>query len=653
MKTEVQENYKEFKSPDLEGDNHINKLQENLYLIDQKINNLLKIEEKTYDNFYVPYNMVFEEISNQNFYLSHINSVKNTDRTKEIVNKSLPILSEWSSKNAQREDIYEALNELLETDLTPAQKRSVEESLLSKKLSGVGLETDLKNKIKDINMRLSQLRNDYSNNLLDSTNKYKLVITNPEDVKEFPEDELKRHECENGNGWEFTLQAPSYSAYMKYGNNSNLRKELKKEYVTRSPENEEVIEELLTLKRELSELLGYKDYTEISLLTKMANDSDQVIDFLNNLKDKSLPIAEKEDQELLEFTRSEYGYKGDYLKTWDKSYYSNKYQEQKFKFKSEELKPYFEQSKVLDGLFNFLNEKFEMEFKEVTDTYIWDEKVRVFDIYRRGEEHSRVYFDLEARDDKRGGAWFSNSESYYELNDIKRTPVAYVTCNFTPSKDDLPSLLTHYEVVTLWHEMGHALQHICSEIKDPMFSGINGIEWDAVEWSSQFLELFAYEDDVLRSFAHHYETGEVIPDELIEKLNTIKSYMVGNMIKRQVSLSLFDMEIHKLKDTSKENVQDTLTKIRKDMNIQSIEGDKFQNGFQHIFGGGYSAGYYSYKWAEVLSIDAFIEFNKRNNPSEYYDKFLSKGSYLTSMEMFESYMGRKPNENSLIEYYLN
>jgi len=655
MKTEeLEDNYKDFKFPDLEGDNHINKLKENLEIIDERIDNLLTIENKTYDNFYIPYNMVFDKISDQNFYLNHINSVKNTDRTKEVVNQALPILSEWSSKNAQREDIYDALKQVLQTDLTKSQKRAVEESLLSKKLSGVGMEEDLKNKIKDINLRLSQLKNDYNNNLLESTKKYKLVITNPEDVKEFPEDELKRHEREDGDGWEFNLQAPSYSAYMKYGNNSELRKELKDQYVTRAPENEDIIEEMLTLKRELSELLGYKDYTEISLLTKMANDSDQVIDFLNNLKEKSLPIAKKEDETLLEFAKSEYDYDNDYLQPWDKSYYSNKYQEEKFEFKSEELKPYFEQNKVLEGLFNFLNDKFEMEFKEVAnDTYIWDDKVRVFDVYRKGEEHSRVYFDLESRDDKNGGAWMSNSQEGYEWNGDKRTPVAYVTCNFTPSTDDLPSLLKHTEVVTLWHEMGHILQHICSEIKDPIFSGINGIEWDAVEWSSQFLELFVYEEDILRSFAYHYETGEVIPNDLIDKLNSIKSYMVGNSIKRQVSFSLFDMEIHKLKDTSKENIQKVLTDIRQDMNIKTTEGDKFQNGFQHIFAGGYSAGYYSYKWAEVLSVDSFIEFNKRNNPTQYYDKFLSRGSSLTSMEMFEDYMGREPNENSLIEYYLS
>lgn len=645
-------NYKEFKYPDLE--NHTTKTKELLEEIDNSINSLLKIEGKNYYNFYVPYNMLFEKVSKHNFYLFHINSTKNTNKTQEVIKENLPILSEWSTKNAQREDLYDALQEVIKSDLTKAQKREVEESILSKELSGVGLEKSLKTKISNINLKLSELSNDFSNNLLKATKDYKLVITNPEDVKEFPEDELKRHENENGDGdgWEFTLQGPSYSSYMKYGNNPDKRKELHEAYLTRAPENENIIEEILSLRKEVSELLGYKNYSEISFLTKMVDNSDQVFKFLNTLKDKSLPIAEKEDQELKKFASSEYNI--DKLNPWDKSYYINKYKEKKFNFKQEELKPYFEQRNVLNGMIDFLNDKFNLEFKEVTnDTYIWDEKVIVYDITRNSKEHSRVYFDLESRDDKQGGAWMNNSETGYEWNGEKRIPIAYITCNFTPSTDDLPSLLKHSEVVTLWHEMGHALQHICSEVNDPILSGINGVEWDAVEWSSQFLELFTYEKDILQKFARHYQTNKVIPNDLINKINIMKNYRVGNNIKRQVEFSLFDMEIHTSDDTSKENVQDTLDNVREELNVETINNDKFQNGFAHIFSGGYSAGYYSYKWAEVLSIDSYLKFREENDYQKYYNEFLSKGSSLTSMEMFESYMGRKPDENSLINYYLN
>lgn len=645
MKTEV--DYKEFKYPDLE--NHTTKLKEILEEIDTNIDSLLKVEDKDYHNFYVPYNMLFEDVSKHNFYLSHINSTKNNDTTQEVNKRNLPILSEWSTQNSQREDIYGALQEVLKSDLTKAQKREVEESILSKKLSGIGMEEDLKNKISKINLKLSELSNDFSNNILKATKEYKLVITDPEDVREFPEDELPRHK--KGDVWEFNLQAPSYSAYMRYGSNSDLRKELHEAYLTRAPENEEIIEEILTLRKEKSNLLGYKDYSEISFLTKMVNGSDQVFNFLNTLKDKSLPISEKEDRELKDFVKSEYNI--DTLNPWDKSYYINKYKEKNFDFKPEELKPYFEQSNVLNGMFNFLNDKFNLEFKEVEDTYIWDEKVKVYDITRNSKEHSRVYFDLESRGDKSGGAWMNNSETGYEWGGEKRVPVAYVTCNFTPSTDDLPSLLTHDEVLTLWHEMGHVLQHICSEVKDPILSGINGVEWDAVEWSSQFLELFTYEKDILERFAHHYQTNEVIPYDLIDKINIMKNYRIGNSIKRQVEFGLFDMEIHTSDDTSKENIQNILNNIREGLSVETIPNDKFQNGFAHIFSGGYSAGYYSYKWAEVLSIDTYLRFREENDFDKYYNEFLSKGSSLTSMEMFENYMGRKPNENSLIDYYFN
>ena len=640
-------NYKEFKYPDLE--NHISNLKELLKEVDNKINDLLKIKSKNYDNFYVPYNMLFEKVSKHNFYLSHINSTKNTDDTQTVTKEILPILSDWSTKNAQREDIFKALVEVSNTNLTKSQKRAVNESILSKKLKGVGLKDELKEKITKINLRLSELSNNFSNNLLEATKKFKLEVTNPDDVREFPEDELKRHK--KGDIWEFNLQTPSYSAYLKYGSNPNIRKELYTAYVTRAPENEYIIEETLNLRNKLATLLGYKDYSEISFSTKMVDNSDQVFNFLNTLKEKSLPMAEKEDKELKGFVKNEYGVSD--LNPWDKSYYINKYKEKNFKFKSEDLKPFFEQSLVLKGLLNFLNDKFDLEFKEVTNTYTWDKKVKVYDVFKNNKEHSRVYFDLESRDDKRGGAWMNNSDTGYEWNGIKKIPVAYVTCNFTPSTADIPSLLTHSEVLTLWHEMGHILQHICSEVKDPIFSGINGVEWDAVEWSSQFLELFTYEKDVLQKFAIHYKTGEIIPDEYIDKINIMKNYRIGNSIKRQVELSLFDMKIHTTDNISKEKVQKILDNIRGELKIESITEDKFQNGFSHIFSGGYSAGYYSYKWAEVLSIDTFLEFIKRGDSEKYYNEFLSKGSSLTSMEMFENYMGRKPNENALIEYYFS
>ncbi|CAG7581778.1 MAG: Oligopeptidase A [uncultured marine phage] len=692
--------YPEFKNPNLET--YISDLKDLLQSVEDKVEKLLEIENKTYDNFLKPFWESYRELNLHSFYMGHINSVKNTDETQRIKTESLPIKSEWYTRMGQREDIYQALQEVYDTDLTAPQRRVIKESLLAKKLKGVGMDEESKKRIGEINTELSELSNQFSKNVLDATKEFTMEVTDFEDVKEFPKEELPRHKKEGTDHWEFTLQSPSISAYLKYGSNSDLRKQIQTAYVTRAPENEDLIEKMLTLKNEKANILGYKNHAEISLTTKMADSPEDVLEFLDRIKEKALPYKEKETQELLTFVKEEYGVEE--LNPWDKSYYINKYQEKYFDFKSEDLKPYFEQSKVLNGMFEFLGDKFGLGFVEV-DTYVWDSKVKVYDVYRNGEAHSRVYFDLEARDDKRGGAWMNNSHTGYvmsneeyikhlenkidninsdknvvirsqqyeqaaylrnaekeflsELEEVKESgkefkvlPIAYVTCNFTPSTDDLPSLLGHGEVNTLFHEMGHVLQHICSEVEDRAYAGIGGIEWDAVEWSSQFLELFVFESDVLKQFGKHHETGETITDDLIEKINKLRTYRAGSGIIRQLEFGKFDMKIYTSDDTSKEYIQSTLDNIREELGSDVTPGDKFQCGFSHIFSGGYSAGYYSYKWAEVLSVDSFLRFREMNDSEDYYDKFLAKGSSLPSMDMFVDYMGRKPSEEEYVKYVI-
>lgn len=694
--------YIDLKYPNLKT--YISDLEDILINTKSVVDELVNIDEKTYDSFLKPYFRAFDELHKHTWIFNHINSVKNTDETQKVKSDSLSILSKWYNEMGQREDIYESLLEVSNTNLDNSQSRVIKDSLLSFTLNGIGQTEDIKKRIGDINTELSSLSNDFSNNLLEST-KYSLIIDDPNDVKEFPTDELERHLYKDKDDkWEFNLQQPSYSAYMKYGSNPELRKKLYTAYVTRAPMNEDIIESILSLKNEKAKLLGYNNYAEISLLDKMAESPDEVIKFMERLKDKSLPFAKRDELELNQFVLDKYNVKD--INPWDMSYYINKYQDEIFDFRSEDLQPYFEQSSVLNGMFDFLNDQFGLSFVEVHNTYIWDDKVKVFDVTRNDKPHSRVYFDLESRDDKRGGAWMDESQTGYlasneeyleflnkkrlEVNEKKNEcsrnslyekaalyrdeeihieseiskyvkskdngrilPIAYVTCNFTPSTETLPSLLKHSEVETLFHEMGHILQHICSEVDDETYAGIGGIEWDAVEWSSQFLELFVYEPDVLRSFGKHYKTGEVIPDELIDKINLIKSYREGTSIIRQLELGMFDMKIHMSDDTSKESVQTILDDIRSDMNTTYIKEDKFQNGFSHIFAGGYSAGYYSYKWAEVLSVDAFLTYKETKDPDEYYDKFLSKGSSELSMDMFIDYVGREPSEESLIKYLLS
>ena len=640
--------YPEFKYPNLET--YISELESILNKSELVINELLKIDNKTYDTFLKPYFMAYEDINNHYFYLSHINSVKNTDDTQRVETESLPIMSDWYTKIGQRDDIHQALLEVSKTNLNPSQRIVIEQSLLSNKLKGIGQEDSIKKRLGEISKELSELSDSFSTNLLKATKDFKLEVKNPEDVSEFPDDELQRHVKEDTDHWEFTLQAPSYSAYLKYGSNTDIREKLSKALSTRATENEELIEKILTLKNEKAKILGYKNYAEISILTKMADSPNEIVGFLDRLATIALPIKSKEDDELLSFTERKYGVT--HLNSWDKGYYTNKYKESVYDFKSEDLKPYFEQSMVLNGLFDFLYEKFKLKFTKV-DTYVWDEKVTVYDITRNGEEHSRVYIDLESRDDKRSGAWMNNSEvGYVKENGEKVLPIAYITCNFTPSTDKLPSLLSHYEVETLFHEMGHVLQHVCSEVEDFTYAGIGGIEWDAVEWSSQFLELFVYEGDVLRKFGKHHETGEIIPDEFIKKINDLRTYRAANGIIGQVKNGKFDMTIFQSDDTSKEYVQSTLDKIIEDFGLESFDGNKWQCGFSQIFAGGYSAGYYSYKWSEVLSVDTFLKFRENDDSDKYYEEFLSKGSSLPSMDMFVNYMGRKPSEESLVNYLI-
>jgi len=348
------------------------------------------------------------------------------------------------------------------------------------------------------------------------------------------------------------------------------------------------------------------------------------------------------------------------------------------------------------GMFEFLREKFGLDFEQVTDTYVWDDKVSVYDVTRNGKAHSRVYFDNESRDDKNDGAWMDFSQTGYlqsneeyisdleskiqriqqdknkvidnkgyvrdlisKLEKAKESgeenwvlPIAYVTCNFTPSTSSNSSLLTHYEVTTLFHEMGHVLQHICSEVEDETYAGINGIEWDGVEWSSQFLELFAYESDVLKTFGKHYKSGKTISDDLIDKINRTRTYRQASILMKQLENGIFDMKIHTSDITTKEHIQSTLTCVRNELGIEVTKENKSQCSFGHIFSGEYSAGYYSYKWSEVLSVDSFLHLIKNNDNEDYYNKFLSKGSSEKSMDMFINYMGRKPNEEVLVKYLL-
>jgi oligopeptidase A len=439
---------------------------------------------------------------------------------------------------------------------------------------------------------------------------------------------------------------PSYIAYMTYGKNEKIREELYRAYVTRAPQNAAIIDELLRLRDEMSRLLGFDNYASYSLASKMAKDEKSVIDFLEKLIKNSKTQAANELKELQEIAKKS-------LKSFDTAYYSELLKQAKYDIDEELYRPYFEQNSVLEGTFDFLNRLFGITFKK-TNEELWHKKASSYDLYYEGKLKSRLYLDLEARKGKQGGAWMNNFQTHCqdEKGDEKLSS-AVIVCNFPPSKGKNPSLLRHDDVVTLFHEMGHAIHHMLSGVNENEVSGVNGVEWDAVEFPSQFLENFAYEPTVLKLFASHHKTKEIISDEMIEKLVRSKNFLSALGMLRQLEFSIFDFKLH-TKLFQGEEIQSLLDSIRKETAlIKPPSYNKFQNGFSHIFSGGYAAGYFSYKWAEVLSADAFLSVVDEgifgSKTAKKYLHVVLEGGGAKSMDtLFKDVMGREPNPDNLL-----
>ena len=622
----------------------------------KEIENLLKIENKTYKNFVKPYELLNVELGKLFQPIAHLNYVKNSPKTQEIYSALLPVLTEYYTNLGQDERIYKAFKEIYEKEknsLNQEQKKVLEDSIRDFELSGVSLPEEKRNKVKEINIKLSQLQNQFAQNLLNATNAYEMIIEDESILKEMPQSDKETAKTERDGKivYRFTLHQPSYIAFMTYATDREKREELYKAYSTRAPENDKVLEEILALRHEKANLLGFKNYAELSLATKMAQTPEEVINFLRDLAKKSKPQAEKEYEELNSYAKSK-GFK-DNIQAYDFAYWAEKLKKEKFNVNDEEYKPYFEKSSVIQGLFNFLNRLFKLEFKKV-DVPVWDEKVDVFHLYRNRQLIGRLYMDLEAREGKRDGAWMDDWIPHHtDLKGNKVLPVAHIVANFAPSTDKVPSLLRPYDVETLFHEMGHALHHLLSKVEEPSVSGTSGVEWDAVEFPSQFLEQFAYEPSILKTFAKHYETGEPMPEEMMERLKNAKNFLSALAMVRQLEFGLFDMLIHLDKYTAEE-VQQILNKVREEVSvIKPPKYNKFQWSFGHIFAGGYAAGYYSYKWAEVLSADAYFMFVDNGIYNDdiaesFYEEVLTKGGSKPAMEIFKSFAGRKPDINALL-----
>lgn len=648
--------FKEFNLDNLENSKEL--LEKFLDENRKKIDELLNIKNKTYKNFVLPFQEIGESINDFLTPIFHIDSVKNSEITTKVYEECIPVISKYETEISQNDKFYYAFKDIQSKEkstLNDIQNKVLENEIRDFKLSGCHLENNKKKRLEEINLKLSELSHKFSQNLLSATKSFEMIIEDFEDVKEIPASdlELAKFEEEGKTKYKFTLQMPSYLAYITYGTSREKREEIYKAYCTRAPQNGKIIEEILALKDEKVKILGFENYAQYSLATKMASKEEDVVSFLEELGKKAKVKAKEELNEIKEMALKD-GITD--FRSSDVSYYSEKLKKAQYDLDEEYYRPYFEQQSVLNGFFDFLHQMFNIKFTKA-NTPAWDEKVKVYDLSEDDKIVARIYIDLESRSDKKGGAWMNNWHTYHKnSNGEIKLPTAYIVGNFPPSTAETPSLLRHNDVVTLFHEMGHALHHLLSKIEEPFVSGISGVAWDTVEFPSQFLEYFSYDKDVLKLFAKHYQTGEVLDDEAIDKIIKAKNFQSSMATVRQVEFALFDFKVHQKLYKTEDEVQEILNSVRNEFSVMTPPSyNKFQNGFSHIFSGGYAAGYYSYKWAEVLSADAFYMFIDSGNifnkelGLKYRDTILSKGGSYDMDKLFFDFAQREPSVDSLLK----
>ena len=628
----------------------------------------------SWENVVAPIEEVDDHLSRIWSPVSHMNSVVNSDELREAYESCLPLLSEYGTWVGQHKGLFEAYKAIKASDafakLSQAQQKTITDSLRDFELSGIGLPADEQHRYGEISKRMSELGSKFSNNVLDATMGWTKHVADEKELAGMPESALAAAkaaaEAKELEGYLLTLDIPSYLPVMTYCDNQELRKELYEAYVTRASDrgpkagewdNTEIINEQLKLRHEIARMLGFNTYSEKSLATKMAENTSQVLGFLNDLASKAKPQGEREVEELRQFAKAEFGVEE--LNLWDIAYYSEKQKQHLFQISDEELRPYFPESKAVSGLFEVLKRVFGMTVQEREGVDTWHESVRFFDIFDADNNlRGSFYLDLYAREHKRGGAWMDECRvRRINAQGELQSPVAYLTCNFNRPVGDKPALFTHDEVVTLFHEFGHGIHHMLTQVDVGAVSGINGVAWDAVELPSQFLENWCYEEDALAFISGHYETGEPLPKDLLDKLLAAKNYQSAMMMIRQLEFSLFDFHIHADYNPSNgDEIQTILNKVREQVSVvKAPEFNRFQHGFSHIFAGGYSAGYYSYKWAEVLSADAFSRFEEEGifnaeTGQSFLNNVLEMGGSKEPMELFVAFRGREPNVDALLRH---
>jgi len=602
--------------------------------------------------------------------VSHLNAVCNSPELRSAYEACLPKLSAYYTELGQNRALFEAYKALAEgpaaAGFEVAQKTILEHSLRDFRLSGIDLPPVEQQRFGAIQMKLAELGSRFSNQLLDATQAWTKHLTDEAALAGLPDSakgQMKQAaEAKGLDGWLITLEFPSYYAVMTYADDRALRQEVYTAYSTRASDqgpnagqfdNGPVMEEILDLRQELAKLLGYASYAELSLATKMAESPEQVLGFLRDLAVRSKPFAEKDLAELRAFA-AEQGL--DDLKSWDTGYYAEKLRQSRYSLNQEELRAYFPIDKVLAGLFAVVQRLYGIEIVELEDFDAWHPEVRLFEIREHGEHVGRFFFDLYARANKRGGAWMDGArDKRRDAEGRLISPVANLVCNFTPPVGERPALLTHDEVTTLFHEFGHGLHHLLTRVEHAGASGINGVAWDAVELPSQFMENWCWEPEGLALISGHYQTGEPLPQEKLERMLAAKNFQSGMMMVRQLEFSLFDFELHATHGDGR-SVLEVLEAIRDEVSVlRPPRENRFPNSFAHIFSGGYAAGYYSYKWAEVLSSDAFSRFEEEGvfnaeTGRAFREAILARGGSQEPMVLFVDFRGREPSIDALLRH---
>ncbi|MCF6324703.1 MAG: oligopeptidase A [Gammaproteobacteria bacterium] len=628
----------------------------------------------TWDNLIQPLEDIDERLSRVWSPVSHMNSVINSDELRASYNACLGKLSNYGTEMGQHAGLFKAYQSIAKGEeyhkLDRTQKKIIDNSIRDFRLSGIDLNEKQQARYKALMEELSTLTSKFEEHILDATREWSKVITNETDLAGLPDSTRAMAQQSatqrEQKGWLFTLEFPSYLGVMTYADDRDFRKEMYTAFVTRASDqgphagkwdNTPLMEEILALRFEAAQLLGFENYAERSIATKMAVSTSQVMAFLSDLAERSLPIAKSDLDELRTFANKQHGIAE--LEAWDVVYYGEKLRQHKYSISQEAIKPYFPEHRVIAGMFGVVEKLYGLNITESRRVETWHKDVRFFEIFDKdGQLRGQFYLDLYARQFKRGGAWMDECiVRKLTDNGSIQTPVAYLTCNFSSPIGDDPALFTHDEVLTLFHEFGHGLHHMLTRVDYPSVSGINGVAWDAVELPSQFMENWCWEREALALISGHYQSGETLPDEMFDKMIAAKNFQSGMQMVRQLEFSIFDFRIHLEFDPDKgAAIHEILDDVRQHVSvIKPPSFNRFPHSFSHIFSGGYSAGYYSYKWAEVLSSDAFSLFEEkgifdRESGLNFLSMILERGGSRDPMELFIDFRGREPQIDALLRH---